>query len=103
MNRETYINRIKEQLDELNASLNRWEEKGREVSGQLQEDLDQRIENLRELREGLSADLDRLRIAGEDSWSEVQETAARSMGEVADIARDAISRFRELLLQNKKG
>jgi chromosome segregation ATPase len=93
--REAYINRVKDQLDELNEAIETLQEKGEAATGAAKEKFEEKLHELGTLREDLSANLDALRITTEDSWYELRETLDSSLDRVSEIARDSLRKMLE--------
>lgn len=91
--REAYIDRIKDQLDELNEAMETLQEKGETATGTAKDKFEEKLHELGELRDDLSANLDALRITTEDSWYELRETLDSSLDRVSEIARDSLRRM----------
>ena len=69
--RDEYIEKMKRQLDDLNAQLDELEAKARAGQKQVIEDYEQQVARLRELSGAAQAKLNALREAGESRWDEL--------------------------------
>ena len=95
--RDAYIERLKNQLDELTQTIETLQSKGENATGTARERFDEKLDELNELKDDLGGNLDKLRIASEDSWSELRETLDNTMDRVSDIARDSLRKVLEFL------
>ncbi|MFK7971909.1 MAG: hypothetical protein AB8F95_16195 [Bacteroidia bacterium] len=91
--REAYISKLKDQLDELNETMDTLQAKGENTTGAAKERFDEKMGELGLLKEDLSANLDALRITTEDSWHELKDTLDGTMDRVSDIARDSLRKM----------
>ena len=95
--REAYIDRLKGQLDELNEAIDTLEKKGAKATGAARERFDEKVHELGELREDMQTNLDRLKIATEDSWQEIRESLDNTLDQISEIARDSLRRVMDFL------
>ncbi len=66
--RDVYVEKMKMQLDELNAKMNVLEAKAKEAKADAREKYKEEMSKLRAQSELAVAKLDEMRVAGEDSW-----------------------------------
>jgi chromosome segregation ATPase len=91
--RDAYVEKMKAKLDEWNADIAKLEARARQKETDAQKRYQERIASIKEKRNAVEEDLDKLRRAGSDAWEDLKtgfEMAADSLGEALRSAR---SRF----------
>ena len=68
---DTYITRIKNHLEELNASMEALETKAREIRADARDKYQLEMADLREQASLATAKLEELKLAGTDSWDKL--------------------------------
>lgn len=71
--RDEFVERMKNQLDDINAQLTEYEEKADEAGEKARADYDAQIDKLREHGKQMQVKLEELRGASEDSWDRMME------------------------------
>lgn len=75
LSRDAYIAEMKQQLDELNASMHALEAKAKEVKQDIREAYTTELKNLEHQSKTTGEKFDELKASGEESWKNlVQET-----------------------------
>jgi len=73
--RDELIEKLKQQLDTLNAKFNQLEAKADEASGEAKAEYEKRMQHLREMAQPAKDKLAELRDAGEDQWDHLSAEA----------------------------
>jgi ribosome recycling factor len=92
-NRSAYIAKMKLQLDELNASMNKLETKAQEVKDEARDMYREEMRKLRHQSKLALAKLEEVKAAGEDSW----ETMTTEMEKVREAFTHSFHYFRSQL------
>ena len=71
--RDEFIKKTKQQLDDINKQITAFEKKAEESGEKARADFDANIDKLRKQGKQMQAKLDELREAGEDSWDRMIE------------------------------
>ena len=66
--REEYIEKLKRQLDELNAQIDNLEEKAKAGQEEIHKEYEQQMSHMRELSHAAMLKLNEIRAASEDKW-----------------------------------
>ena len=88
--RDVFVKKMKAKLDEWNAEIDKLEAQSRQSEADFQEDLQKRIEGLKEQRQAAREKLDKLQSAGGSAWQDLKagvEEAASALGQALDSAR----------------
>jgi uncharacterized coiled-coil DUF342 family protein len=94
INKDEYIRKMKEKLDELTAEINTLSAKADEVKADIKNEYHEQIESLKVKQATSRQKIEELQQAGEGAWEDVKsgvELAWTAMGEAIDSAR---SRFK---------
>ncbi|MGB5660264.1 MAG: hypothetical protein WBO54_12340 [Thermoanaerobaculia bacterium] len=91
--RDEYVERMKQQLDEWNADLERLEIKLSEVSEPVRSKLEPQLSKVRESYTSARQKLSEVRAAGEESWEDVTDDAEH----VWKTLRQSINYFKSQL------
>ena len=86
VNREEYVQKLKQQIEQWNAQMTQWEAMGRDAQNRYMKQL----EEFRERRDEAMAELRRLQSASVDAWADMMkgtEAAFKSMQEAFENAR----------------
>jgi len=91
--RDAYVNKIKGQLDEWNARIDRLEEQAKVTKAEAEEQARERVGRLHAKRAELEAKLQELQAAGADAWEIAKGGVEAAERELAAAFDDAKSRF----------
>ncbi|MBK8121860.1 MAG: hypothetical protein IPK39_24030 [Sulfuritalea sp.] len=91
--RDAYIEKMKLQLDELNAKMSRVELKAKEAKEDARDKYREEMDKLRAQSKIAVAKLDEIKAAGEDSW----ETMVTEMEKVRDAFTHSFNYFKSQL------
>jgi septal ring factor EnvC (AmiA/AmiB activator) len=73
--RKEFISKLKHQLDELDARMDKVEQKSRELEGDARKTYEKNLELLRGERVKAAAKLDEVLNAGEEKWDDLKDEA----------------------------
>lgn len=91
INREEYVQKLKQQVEQWNAQMAQWEAMSRNAQDRYMKQLEQ----FREKRDAAMAELRRLQSASADAWADMMkgtEAAFKSMQEAFENARKKFER-----------
>ena len=91
--RDIYIEKMKLQLDELNAKMSRVELKAKEAKEDARDKYKEEMDKLRAQSKLAVAKLDEIKTAGEDSW----ENMVTEMEKVRDAFKHSFNYFKSQL------
>ena len=91
--RDEFIEKMKQQLDDINAQISEFESKAEAAGEKAQADFDAQVDKMREQGKQMQAKLDELRNAGEDSWDRMMEETRK----VRDAFIHSVNYFRSQL------
>ena len=70
--RHEYVEKIKQQLDEMNAKIDELQAKKNQAEGRAKEEFQERLATFRERAEAAGAKLREIRESPEESWEELK-------------------------------
>lgn len=91
--RDAYINKIKDQLDELNTKMGELEAKAQEAKDDARAKYKEEMRNLDKQSKLAVAKLDEIKAAGEDKW----ESMVAEMEKVRDAFKHSFNYFKSQL------
>jgi len=91
--RDLYVEKMKVQLDELNAKMSRLETKAKEAKDDARDKYEQEMSKLKEQSKLAIAKLNELKAAGEDSW----EHTVSEMEKIRDAFKHSFNYFKSQL------
>lgn len=91
--RDVYIEKMKTQLDELNAKMSQLETKAQEAKDDARDKYREEMRKLRHQSKVAIAKLDELKAAGEESW----ETLVADMEKIRDAFKHSFNYFKSQL------
>jgi uncharacterized coiled-coil DUF342 family protein len=91
--RDLYIEKMKDQLDELNAKMTRLEAKAQEAKDDARDKYREEIGKLSQQSRLAIAKLDELKTAGEDKW----DTLVSEMEKIRDAFKHSFKYFKSQL------
>lgn len=90
MNRDAYVQKMKEQLDQWNAEAAKWEVKAKEAQASMKLEYEKQLSLLNSRRDEAMYQLKLLQGASTDAWQEMMkgtDQAVKSMQEAFNRAR----------------
>jgi hypothetical protein len=90
MNRDEYVRKMKERLDQWNAEVAKWQAKAQAAKADVKSEYERQLQQYEARRDSAMAELARLQNASADAWTEMRrgtEAAFRSMQEAFERAR----------------
>lgn len=91
--RDAYIEKMKLQLDELNAKIDKLEAKAKDAKADAREKYEEEMAKLRNQSRLAVAKLDELKAAGEDTWDKM----VAEMDKVIDAFKHSFNYFKSQL------
>jgi hypothetical protein len=88
--RDEYVAKLKDQLDQWNAEVGRWEEKARQAQTGMRAEYDKHLQTLRQHRDQAMEKMRGVQSASGDAWTELKngtDEAWTKMREAFDKAR----------------
>lgn len=88
--RDEYVGRLKEQLDQWNAEIAKWESKTRDAQSGMRADYEKQLQAFRQQRDQALEQMRRLQSATGDAWMDLMrgtDDAWAKMREAFDRAR----------------
>lgn len=92
--RDAYVEKLKSQLDAWNAEVDALEGRARKAQAEAQGLYQAQIEALRAKSEQAKLQLDLLRRASEDAWSEMRAGMEKAWDDMGEAVKAAASRFK---------
>ncbi len=86
--RDAYVKRMKAQLDEWNADIDKLQSKAKKAEARAQIRYDQQIHELRRLTDEARARLEQARSAGDEAWEELRQGFESSWETVREAFRE---------------
>lgn len=93
--RKEYVEQLKENIDQWNADIAKWEAKARMTQTDLRIDYEMQLEALRKQREEITAKLKEIQASGEEAWKDLRagtDAAWATMRETFDKATSHFQR-----------
>jgi hypothetical protein len=90
MNRDAYVQKMKEQLDQWNAEAAKWEAKAKDAQASMKSEYEKQLNLLNSRRDEAMYQLKLLQGASTDAWQEMMkgtDQAVKSMQEAFNRAR----------------
>ncbi|MEX0600395.1 MAG: hypothetical protein WD423_12065 [Rhodothermales bacterium] len=95
MNRDEFVEKLKQQIDEWNEKIDRLEQRVREGRAEAEGTTDERLVDLRRRRDDLRARLRELQSASEEAWSDLKTGIERARKELGDAFARARSHYED--------
>jgi DNA anti-recombination protein RmuC len=92
--RDAYVERLKAQLDDWNAQIDKLEARARQADAETRVEYEKQIEALRSRRDDMQNRLEDLRDAAGDAWRDLQKGADDAWEEIKAAFDTALTRFR---------
>lgn len=93
-NRDAYVAKLKAQLDQWNAEIDKLEAKGRELQADTQVSYNEKLENLRTRRDEATAKLKELQTASEGAWEDLKAGTEMAWDSLREAVSSAWSHFK---------
>lgn len=93
MDKETYQAKLQAQLDQWKAEIDKLQAKSREASADMQIKYEEQINNLRERRDELEAEHEKIRSASAEAWRDFKTGADAAWDNMSKAMKSAWSRF----------
>lgn len=93
--RQEYAEKLKAQIDEWNAELDKFEARAAQAGEELRHAYQEELEHLRRRRDEVAGELARVQKASDEAWDEVWKGAEEAWTVMKDAFARARSRFNE--------
>jgi lipid II:glycine glycyltransferase (peptidoglycan interpeptide bridge formation enzyme) len=93
-NRDEYVEKMKNQLDQWNAEIAKWEVKSREAQAEARAEYDKRLEALKQQREQAMYQMKLLQAAAGEAWVEMMRGTDEAWARMREAFDKASSHFR---------
>jgi len=90
MNRDAYVQKMKDQLDQWNAEAGKWEAKAKDAQASMKAEYEKQLQQLNSRRDEAMYQLKLLQGASTDAWQDMMkgaDQAVKSMQEAFNRAR----------------
>lgn len=92
-NRDEYVTKLKQQLDQWNAQASVWETKAKGAQAGMKAEYAKQLEQYHKRRDAALAELHKLQGASADAWSEMMKGADAAFKSMQDAFEQARSKF----------
>jgi len=89
-NRDDYVRKLKDQLDQWNAEVAKWEQKAKGAQSEMKANYDKQLETFRSRRDEALYQLRQVQAASSEAWMDMMkgaDAAWKAMGEAFVRAR----------------
>ena len=93
INRDEYVQKLKQQLDDWNAEAKKWEAKAQGAQSTMKAEYEKQLSTLRSRREEAMVQLKLLQGASTDAWQEMMKGADQAWKSMQDAVNRARSHF----------
>lgn len=90
--RNAYVDRLKDQLDQWNASIDKLEKTAKSASSEMEVEFRDRLAKLRAKRDELGDRIGKLQAASEEAWETLKDGVERAQQELKVAMEDARQR-----------
>ncbi|MBK9324902.1 MAG: hypothetical protein KBF24_05215 [Thiobacillaceae bacterium] len=91
--RDEYVEQLKQNLDQWNTEIAKWEAKAKVTKTDLRIDYEMQLEALRKHREEATAKLKELQASGEEAWNDLVAGADAAWATMRDAFDKATAHF----------
>lgn len=95
-NREAYREKLEAQMREWSAKIDLLKAKADQAEAEAKIEYSKRIEDLRQRKEALQAQLAELKNAGDAAWEEIKSGVEKASAELKSAVESAAAKFKEL-------
>ena len=93
MNKEAYVEKLKAQLDEWNADLERMEAQARGAKADLKIKYDQQLTGLRQRQSEAKQKLEEVKAANNEAWEQLKQGTEDAWNRLKEAVTSAKSQF----------
>lgn len=93
--RDEYVEKMKSQLDTVNAELAKWEAKAKEAQNELRPEYEKQLAELCRLRDQGSEQIKQLQSAAGDAWMDLTRGADEAWVKMREAFEKAHSHFKK--------
>lgn len=92
--RDAYVEKLKAQLDQWNADIDKLEAKGRELQADAQVSYNKKLEDLRTRRDEAAGKLEEIQSASEHAWEDLKAGTEMAWDSLSEAVSSAWSQFK---------
>ena len=93
MNRDAYVQKMKEQLDQWNAEAAKWEAKAKEAQASMKAEYEKQINMLHSRRDEAMYQMKLLQCASTDAWQDMMKGSDQALKAMQEAFNRARSHF----------
>jgi len=102
MKKEEFKQKTRDILDELTAYITNLEDKAGEITDDAREEYQKRLDNLKDIRDNLSAKLDEYENMADSKWDVVKESASNFFASVAESWKENFGKVTDAFKKEEK-
>jgi len=102
MKKEEFKQKRRDILDELTAYISKLEDKAGEITDDAREEYQKRLDNLKDIRDNLSAKLDEYENMADSKWDVVKESAGNFFASVAESWKENFGKVTDAFKKDEK-
>ena len=102
MKKEEFKQKTRDILDELTAYISKLEDKAGEITDDAREEYQKRLDNLKDIRDNLSAKLDEYENMADSKWDVVKESASNFFASVAESWKENFGKVTDAFKKDEK-
>ncbi len=91
--RDMYVERIKNELDAVNAKITNLEVQAKGKEQKITNEMNNQIEKLKDERTRLTGELDKMKESSEEALSELSKGINKSLSDLNQAVEDAVAKF----------
>lgn len=93
-NKEAYLQKLKAQLDEWDAEIQKFKAKAKKAKDDLNIDYKEDLESLQASREAASKKLEEFGHCSDEAWEDLKEGIEKAWDDLGGAVKSAVSRFK---------
>lgn len=93
--RDEYVEKLKQQIDQWNAEVSRWEGKARQLKSEMRAEYDQQLQALRHQRDEALEKMSQVQSATGDAWMDLKRGTDEALSKLREAFDKARTRFQK--------
>jgi multidrug resistance efflux pump len=93
--RDEYVAKLKQQLDQCNAEITKWEAKAKGAQAGLEAEYEKQLQALRQHRDNAMKQMGRVQSATEEAWADLKQGTDDAWGKMREAFDKARSRLQK--------
>lgn len=94
-NRDEYVEKLKQQLDQWNAEMTKWEAKTKEAQSGIRAEYEKQLAAYRGKRDQAIEELSKIQSASGEAWKELAQAADEAWAKMGEAFEKASSYFKK--------